>query len=288
MPTNAGRCCRFQVWRLALEVLRQPDRVAQQRHPLGRSAATPAAEVLGLLQRQHRLAAARSPAHLDAAQQPGDLEDHHLLLGQPIRLGRARLRVGVDVVRRVVPPGEDLADELDVVMVGRGVVVRQPPAVGAGPFGEVDLLVLVVQRPARQVGDGEVVAEHAVRRHHAVRPRHVSPPSPARVRLDVAADRVLGVARLVDRPAAVVLLPAADPPAALVVPDRPALDLEHQDARLGHQHHQVGLVVLVLVGEADVGHDDAVRTQPVPQSFPHLTLRAGGERGVLWEPSLPW
>ncbi len=56
----------------ALEVGGQAEGVAEQRHPLGGATVAPAAEVLGLLQRQHGLARPRTAAHLDTAQQPGD------------------------------------------------------------------------------------------------------------------------------------------------------------------------------------------------------------------------
>ena len=86
--------------RPALEVLREPDRVAEQRHPLRLAALTAAGQLLGLLEREHGLAAARAAAHLDAVEQPGDLEDRGLLHGEPVGLGRALVRLGVDVVRR--------------------------------------------------------------------------------------------------------------------------------------------------------------------------------------------
>ncbi len=267
---------------LALEVLGQTDRVADQGHPLRALTLTASAgQVLGLLQRQYGLAAARSPAHLDPAQQPGDLEDRQLLLGQAVGLGRALFGVGVDVVRRVVAPGEDLGDQRDVVVVGRRVVVGQPPAVVADALGQVILLVAVVEGPAGELGDREVVAELAVRQDHPVGPGDVAAPAPARIGLDVAAQRVLGVPGLVDGPAALVLASSADPPTTRVVPDRPALDLQDEDPELGHQHQQVGLVVLVLVGEADVGHQDAVGPEALTQPLPDLLLRRRGEGGLL-------
>ena len=267
---------------LSLEVLREPDGVADQRHPLGGPLPAPAsAQLLGLLQREHGLAAAGATAHLDPPQQSGHLEQQRLLLGESVR-GRGSLgRLGVHVVRRVAAPGEDLDDEVDVVVVGGGVVVGEAPTVVADSFREAVLLAAVVQRPTRELRHREVVAELRVRGHHPMGPGDVASTPPPRVGLHVAADRVLGVTRLVDGVAAIRALTALDPPTRLVVPDAAALDLEDQDAELGHQHDQVGFVVLDLIGEADVGHQDVVGTEGVAQALPDFAFGGGGEGRVL-------
>ena len=101
--------------------------------------------------------------------------------------------------------------------------------------------------------------------------------SPARVAARRSrAAAYFDVARLVDR------VDRAGPAALrrchqpVVVPDRAALDLEHDDADVRHQDDQVGLVVLVLVGEPKVGEQHVVGAEAVAQPFPHLAL------GVRW------
>ena len=89
-----------------------------------------------------------------------------------------------------------------------------------------------------------------------VAPPHARPAAPAGVGFDVVPECVLRVAGLVDRVDAVGRLTPLDEPGALVVPDMAALDLDHHDPRVGHEHEQVSLVVLVAVRDAEAGQDD--------------------------------
>src|SRR3546814_8731975 len=66
----------------------------------------------------------------------------------------------------------------------------QPPGVLAQPGGERAHLGAVVQCPARQLGQGEVVLELRVREDHPVSPGNVVAVAPAAVAGDVAADRI--------------------------------------------------------------------------------------------------
>ena len=97
---------------LSLEVLREPDRVAEQRDPLRLPVTAPTGELLRLLQGEHGLPAAGATAHLDTVEQPGHLQEGRLLLGEPVGLGGALLGVRVHVVLRGQPAGEDVDDEL--------------------------------------------------------------------------------------------------------------------------------------------------------------------------------
>ena len=95
---------------------------------------------------------------------------------------------------------------------------------------------------------------------------------PPRITLDVAAQRVLGVARLVDRVDANRLAGPALPPGLSVVPDLTTLDLDDDQAGSRQHDDQVGLVVQEVVGDAQVRVEDVVRTQLLAKELPHLAL----------------
>ena len=279
---------------LALEVLREADRVAQQRHPLGLAfARLPTCQLLGLLKCEHGLPAPRSPTDLDAVQQPGHLQQGGLLLGQPVRLRGTILGVGVHVVRRDQPARQDFHDEVDLVVGRRSLALPRTLGVQNQPAHQIGLVAAVVQRPPRTVGCLGVLIEDRVRRHHRVTPRDVVAPLPPRIAGDVVAHRVLGRPHLGHRVDLDVLTSTRLPPTIVVVPDAAALDLDHQNADLGHQHDQVGLVVLVLVGQSNVREQDVVLAEPLLQPLPHLLLGSRRERRSLGDQphhagTLPW
>ena len=103
---------------LATEVLGQTDRVAEQGDALGLATVPASRQLLGLLERQHGLPAAGPSPHLDAVEQSRDMQDRGLLHGEPVELGSPVVRLRVDVVGRGKPAGQDVGDDLDVV-VGR-------------------------------------------------------------------------------------------------------------------------------------------------------------------------
>ena len=104
-------------------MLRKPERVAEQRDPLRLAIAAPVGELLRLLQGQHRLPAAGATAHLDPVEQPGHVQDGRLFLGQSVGLCGALLGLGVHVVLRGHPAGEDVDDDLDVGVRRRGLAL---------------------------------------------------------------------------------------------------------------------------------------------------------------------
>ena len=104
---------------------------------------------------------------------------------------------------------------------------------------------------------------------------------PPRVALDVAAQCVLGVARLVDRVDRDRLAAAALPPRLAVVPDLAALDLDHDQARSGQDRDQVDLVVHAVVGDAQVCVEDVLRAQLLAEQLPHLALARRREPRLL-------
>ena len=82
--TPAG-ALRGQRRHLALEVLREPDRVAEQRHPLrlaGRR--RPRVSSLACCSASTVLPLPGAAADLDPVEQPGDLQERGLLLGEPV------------------------------------------------------------------------------------------------------------------------------------------------------------------------------------------------------------
>ncbi|MFC5041017.1 hypothetical protein [Ornithinimicrobium kibberense] len=156
----------------ALEPLAEPDRVAQQRHPLRALLPETPRQLLRLGHGQHGLAAARPAAHLDPVQQPGDAQDHRLLLGEPVGPRLAVVGLGDDVGAHEIAPGEDLGDELHVVVAGPPVVglvrLRQRPQ----PLRQVRQVVAAVHHRAGAPGLGEVLRDGAVWRHHRMQPPH--------------------------------------------------------------------------------------------------------------------
>ena len=180
---------------------------------------------------------------------------------------------------------EDLRDQLDVVVRRGGLSVREAAGVLRDATGQRVLVAPVVQRPARQVGRVEGVGEVGERGGHAVRPRDAAAAGPAVVALDVLAQGVLRGARLRDRVDAGVAAVALEHP-AVVPPDAAALDLEDEHADLGHEDDEVGLVVLVLVGEPEVGQEHVVVAEGVAQALPHRALGLGREGRVLRDQ--PW
>ena len=115
-PANAGRCRRGTP-RAAVEVLREADRVAEQRDPLRLALPLSTREVLGLREGQDRLAGTGSTAHLQPVDEASHLEQGGLLLCEPVatasRSSACAVMSGTGRLRR-----QDLADEIDVVVVG--------------------------------------------------------------------------------------------------------------------------------------------------------------------------
>ncbi|MCQ3997659.1 hypothetical protein GL325_04350 [Aeromicrobium sp. 636] len=96
--------------------------------------------MLGLLQGEDGLAASGTAAHLDARQQPRDAEDGRLLLRQPVGCLRALVGRGVHVERGGQAPGQDLGDEVHVVLRRHELAVLGPPCVVDEPLEEPRLL----------------------------------------------------------------------------------------------------------------------------------------------------
>src|SRR5690606_2593424 len=61
----------------------------------------------------------------------------------------------------------------------------------------------------------------------------------------------------------------------------PALDLEDDDPDVGHEDHEVELVVLPLVGEPHVGEQGPLLRSLAAQVRPHLPLGRRLELGIL-------
>ena len=144
---------------LALEVFCKTDGVAEQRYPLRHSLASTAGQLPRLGQRRHRLPAARSTAHLDPVQQPGDMEDGRLFGRQPLGLPSSLLGLRVDVVRRVPAPVQDVDDQVDI-LVARWLVVplllaRALPK----PRHQVSHVTAVMKCPPWAVGRREIGIE---------------------------------------------------------------------------------------------------------------------------------
>src|SRR5680860_1891123 len=104
-------------------------------------------------------------------------------------------------------------------------------------------------------------------------------PAPARIGLDVLAQRVLALDGLVHgvdhAPTAAGLPPLRFTGRARRDPDRTALHLQHHDADDRQEDHEVGLVVLLRIDDPEVGHQQRIAGQGVPQlpvSYTHLTL----------------
>ncbi len=270
---------------LPLEEGRQADGVADDGHPLGRPVAAAAGQLLGLLQREDGLAAAGAAADLDAVEQPGHPQQRGLLLGQPVGLGGPLLGLGDDVEEVGMGPLRISAISSTSSYVGAALAVGEAPGVLREPTGQRTLVTAVVQRPARQVGDLEVVGEGGERGGHAVRPGHAPAAGPAVVALDVLTQRVLRGPRLGDRVDGRVAAVTLDDP-AVVPADVAALDLEDEHADLRHEDDEVGLVVLVLVGQPEVGQQHVVVAEGVAQALPDLALGLGREGGVLRDQ--PW
>jgi hypothetical protein len=66
-------------------------------------------------------------------------------------------------------------------------------------------------------------------------------------------------------------------PPVSVPPDAAALDLDHDDADVRHEHDEVGLVVLRRVGDPEVRQEHGLGRQRVAESLPDEPLRRSGE-----------
>ena len=152
------------------QVVGQSVAVADHRNPLP-SPAHPAAGKVGCLpHRQHRLAAARSPADLDAVEQPGDAQQVGLLHGQPVGVLGTVLSDRGEIAGRQVPPHQDLPDQLDVVRgrrTGVGAVQRGDVP---EPSTQIGQLMLAGGHPARALRCGEVVSQRRPGQHDVVTP----------------------------------------------------------------------------------------------------------------------
>jgi hypothetical protein len=257
----------------------QAPGVADQADPLRAAlvGSTAAGELADLLEGEHGLSRARPAPDLDTVQQPGDAQQHQLLLGESLCLCVALVGLRRHRELRPVAAAQDLADQLHVVEV------RDPVAgLLAGdhltePVTQVGQVGLVLNQPARCVRRGEVVVELRVGERDGVAPADpaAAAVAPARVALDVVAGGVERRAGLVHRLDATHVAPAAAllPPLA-GVPDRPALDLDRDDAVARHQNEQVDLVVLGAVEEPLVGDEHVLRAQLLPQDLEHVVLGA--------------
>ena len=253
----------------AAQVLGETARVAGECDPLAA-----AGEAAGLLECQPGLAAAGPAADLDPAQQLGRVEDGRLLMGELLGDLLALRGQCDDVALGEAAPAEDLGKCLGVVLVGDAVRALLADRDVPEPAGEVVEVLAAGDAPARAVRQGEVVGDRGLRQHDGMgppEPAAVTRPPP-RVALDVAAQCVLGAARLVDRVDRDRLAAAALPPRLAVVPDLAALDLDDDQARSGQDRDQVGLVVHVIVGDAQVRVEDVLRAQLLAEQLPHLAL----------------
>lgn len=140
-------------------------------------------------------------------------------------------------------------------------------------YAEVGEIALPGDLPARTVGRREVVGKLGAGKHHVMTPTDGSPQPPPRIVRDVAAQRIRRVARLLDGVDRLRTVRAVDHPAAIRLhPYVAALDFDHHDPRPGHERHQVGLMVLVLVGHPIVRQHHTVVAQLLAQPTPHVTF----------------
>ena len=154
--------------------------------------------------------------------------------------------------------------------------------------GQVVEVVAVVDHPPRAVRQVEVRPEADEGGDDGV--GEADPSSgrvgPAGVGLDVLADGVLRVPDLPDRVDGSSCAAALDRPLAVVDAGPVALDLHDDDTDVGHDDHEVGLVVLGEVGEAVVGEEHVLGTKGVAQPLPHVPLGVRREGRVFGDQ--PW
>ena len=247
-----------------LEPAGQPHGVAEQRHPLTRHPVAAAVQLLGLGHGEHRLPAARSPSHLGAVDEPRDVQDGGLLDGEAVGAALALVRLGKQAALWEVTPLEDLHDEVAVIVRGHAVSALLERCHVVEPTREIGLVATPADHPPRAVRRLEVSGKVGVRGHD--RMAEADPAAarvlPSWVALDVRTQGVLAVPPLVDRVDDPSALSGADDPCAALNPEVAALDLDDHDADVWHQDDEVELMVLLLVGEPDVGEHRPVVVRP--------------------------
>ena len=139
--------------------------------------------------------------------------------------------------------------------------------------GELGQVVAVRDHPARAISAAEVVAKIGVRHRHRVCPTHpLTIALPARIQLHVFTECVLGFLGLSDRVDIDWIAITFGAPVALLAPDAAAFDLNHDHARVRHENDDVGLVVLLAVGDGHVRHQHVLGPELVAQHLPDLLL----------------
>jgi len=153
----------------------------------------------------------------------------------------------------------------------------------AQPLGHHRQLRPVDHRPSGAVGQLEVVIDIRVRQHDRVRTANTRAAAPSRIAGDVRAKGVLGATRLTHRIDWLQAPRSRHHPPPTVVLDPRALDLEDSDAGARHHDREVDLVVLVVVGDPEVGDKDVVRTELLSQRLPDDPLAGVDEVRPLRE-----
>jgi hypothetical protein len=143
------------------------------------------------------------------------------------------------------------------------------------PLPQVFETVAVDGHPVRAVGERKVMRQCAVGEHD-----HVVPAGPRLVPTGVglheAAQRVAGLADLSDRVDGLELTADLLQPLDAGVQDLTALDLDADDSSTFDGHHEVDLVVLLMVGDPLSDDHQIVVTQLLPQKAQHLLFTGVG------------
>ena len=241
-----------------------------------------------LRHREDGLAAARSPAHLHPVQQPGDGQDRGLLDSEPFGVALPLVGLGEQGALREVAPPEDVDDEVTVVVRGDAVAALLVGGDVPEPTDQVLQVIAAVDAPPWTVRCGEVVVDIGVGQDDRVSEPHPCAAGvlPPRVCLDVRPQRVLPTPGLVDRVDLTAVGAGSGPPLSVFVGDRSTLDLEDEDPCVRDEDDEVELMVLALVGEADVGQDRPLRRGGGHHLLPDLTFGRRLELRVVGED--PW
>lgn len=262
---------------LTFQVAPEPPRVADERDALALLGLA-----AGLLEREPRLAGARSPDHAHPPLEPQRVEERALVAGQPLHAG---LVLGA-LEQRLDLAGERAAEVVDEL--GDSALVERARATGPaveperrrdplrGAPGAVEVAPVDHHVP-RQVGRGVVGGHVGERERDEVHERRVrGGQACAAQQVGERVARTLHLGDGVDGPPCAVGPRLEPPPTG--AGDVPALDLDRRDPEPRPRHEEVDLGLDVELLEVHAVEDHRVVGELRAQRLPHEPLGAAVRR----------